>query len=330
MLPFIFETPDKFANPVLYERIGAMIHERASGNIVGHIQELSGWGLLSKMPIPSGNPLELVTDGVQVGQLHGIQQTLNAVQSLATVGAVASVATLGVSVAGFAAVLSKLKRIDGKLDRVLSEVARVRKLVEDLMIRADAVKSAELKQALEAVASANNYIDSRRNADLISAIKDLKKLRHYYGELLSNPQFCAFNTETIPVLLSVQERLVATCEGELFAEFLLGSTPAAITVCWQHQKEVIDAIAWKTPKSLYQLAEQGDRDTGVYMVTSAKDRVAKVKAISDIRTESTARLASVPALATFLFDRNVSSRDYMQLLDDQGKSGRDLVVISGQ
>lgn len=328
MIPFLFTTPTNFSDPLLYERIGAMIHERASGHIVGHIQELGGWGLLSKIPIPGGNPLGLITEGIQVGQLHGIQQTLNTVQSLATVGAVASVATLGVSVVGFAVVLSKLKRIDGKLDRMLSEVVRIRKLVEGLNIKTDSLQIAELRQALEAVALARNYTDSRRTTDLTVAIQNLAKLRHYYGELLSNSQFCAFGTENIPMLLDVQERLVAACEGELFAEFLLGSTPDAITARWGEQRKVFDAIAWTTPKSLYQLAEQGDRDSGVYMVTSAQERSDKVKALAAIRSESTARLASMPALAQFLHDREVSVPHYMQLLDEQAKAGQSLIVVT--
>jgi hypothetical protein len=327
MMPFLFEIPTKFADPLVYERIGAMIHERASGNIVGHIQELGGWGLLSKMPIPGGNPLGLVSEAVQMGQLHGIQQTLNAVQSLATVGAVASVATLGVSVVGFAAVLSKLKRIDGKLDRALSELAQIRKLVESLNIKADALQIAELRQGLEAVALARNYSESRRNTDLTVAVNNLAKLRHYYGGLLANPQFCAFGTVSIGVLHDVQERLVAACEGELFADLLLGSSPKAIAERWLKQKEVFNAIAWTTPKSLYQLAEQGDRDSGVYMVVHPQERSDKVSALSDIRNESIARLASLPVLAQFLCDRGVSGEHYLQLLEEQAHTGQSLVVI---
>jgi hypothetical protein len=330
MMPLTFEIPAKFADSLLYERIGAMIHERATGNIVGHLQELSGWGLLSKILIPGGNPLGLVTDAIQMGQLHGIQQTLNTVQTLATVGAVASVATLGVSIAGFAAVLSKLKRIEGKLDRALSEVVRIRKLVDGLNIKADSLQIAELRQGLEAVALARNYTDSRRTTDLTAAIHNLAKLRHYYGALLSNLQFCAFGTENIPMLLDVQERLVAACEGELFAEFLLGSTPDAITARWGEQRKVFDAIAWTTPKSLYQLAEQGDRDSGVYLVTSAQGRSDKVKALAEIRSESTARLASMPVLAQFLHDHDVSSLQYMQMLEEQAQAGQSLVGIAAR
>jgi hypothetical protein len=330
MMPLTFEIPAKFADSLLYERIGAMIHERATGNIVGHLQELSGWGFLSKISIPGGNPLGLVTDAIQMGQLHGIQQTLNTVQSLATVGAVASVATLGVSVAGFAAVLSKLERIDGKMDRALLEVVRTRKLVDGLNIKADSLEIAELRGGLEAVASARNRPNSRRNADLRDAIRNLVKLRHYYGELLSNPQFCAFGTENIRLLLAVQEKLVAACEGELFAEFLLGSSPNEVTDSWLRQKEVFKRIAWTTPKSLYQLAEQGDRDSGVYLVTSAQDRSDKVKALAEIRSESTARLASMPVLAQFLHDRDVSSLQYMHMLEEQAQTGQSLVVIAAR
>jgi hypothetical protein len=110
----------------------------------------------------------------------------------------------------------------------------------------------------------------------------------------------------------------------------LGSTPDAITARWHRQKEVFDAIAWTTPKSLYQLAEQGDRDSGVYMVTNVQERSAKGSALAEIRSESTARLASMPVLAQFLHDRGVSSMQYMQLLEEQAQTGQSLVVIDAR
>lgn len=108
----------------------------------------------------------------------------------------------------------------------------------------------------------------------------------------------------------------------------LGSTSDAITARLGEQRKVFDAIALTTPKSLYQLAEQGDRDSGVYLVTSAQDRSDKVKALAEIRSESTDRLASMPVLAKFLHDRDVSSLRYMQMLEVQAQTGQSLVVIA--
>lgn len=185
-------------------------------------QELSGWNLISSIPIPGGNPLELITQGLGVVQLNRIQQTLNTVQTLATVGAVASVASLGMSIAGFAVVLVKLARIEGKLDEVLAQGGRVRRLMERLHVKVDSLAAAVLRSRLEEVDMARLYEESRRRDSLRNSVEKLAELRHYYGALLASPEFCALGTDNILGLLDTQERLVAACQGELLAEFLLG------------------------------------------------------------------------------------------------------------
>jgi hypothetical protein len=315
---------------MLYARYGAVIKEIATGKVAGHIQELSGWKLLQHLPIPGGNPLGLVTEAIQVAQLHRIQQTLSTVQTLATVGAVTSVATLGVSIAGFAVVLSKLNRMERKLDHLLAGTAQVRSLAERLHVKIDALSMAALQARLEAVSMAWFYDEPRRRHSLQDSVERLAELRHYYGALLANHEFCTFSTNNLVALLDTQERLVAACQGELFAEFLLGSEPRVISERWRYQREVFDGIAWRTAETLYQLAEQGDRDAGVFMVTDAQERRAKVKAITNIRTESTARLASVPALVEFLHDRDVTVTEYIGLLEEQQRAGENLIVIDAR
>lgn len=330
MIPLSFEVPATLSNPLVYERFGAIIKERATGEIAGFVQELDGWKMLQHLPIPGGNPLGLATQAIQGVQLHQIEQTLNSVQTLATVGAVASVASLGVSIAGFAAVLTKLNRMEGKLDQVLAQTAQVRGLVERLHVKVDALPMAVLRARLEAVSLARLYDAARRRDSLQDAVENLAELRHYYGALLANQQFCTLGTENLLALLDTQERLVASCEGELLAEFLLAGDPRVITERWRHQNTVFDAIAWQTPQSLYQLAEQADRNAGVFMVTSPDERRAKVKMLADIRFESMARLASVPALAGFLHERGVTVEEYIRLIEERGQTGEPLVVVDAR
>ena len=330
MIPLTFTIPAELSNPLLYERFGAVIKHVGTGQIAGHVQELGGWNLLSKLPIPGGNPIGLATEAVQMAQLQHIQQTLNTVQTLATVGAVASVASLGVSVAGFAVVIQKLRRMEGKLDRVLAETARVRKLVERLHVNVDALPMAVLSARLEEVSMARLYDEQRRRDSLRDSVEKLAELRHFYGALLADPEFCAFGTDNMLALLDTQERLMAACQGELHAEFLLGGDPRVLTTRWHHQQDVINAIAWRDRESLYELAEQGDRDAGVLMVTAPALRLAKVQQVDEIRAESTARLGSLPVLATFLAEREVSAPQYFQLLDEQEGAGEPLVVIDAR
>jgi uncharacterized BrkB/YihY/UPF0761 family membrane protein len=69
--------------------------------------------------------------------------------AIATVGALASVANLGVSMAGFAAVLHSLSRIESKLDEVLSEVHHVRQTVQRMHMEQSALSLARIHAAYE-------------------------------------------------------------------------------------------------------------------------------------------------------------------------------------
>lgn len=322
-----FIEPWALSNPALYERFGAIIKDRATGQIVGHVQELSGWNLISKLPIPGGNPLDLVTQGVELAQLHRIQHTLNTVQTLATVGAVASVASLGVAVAGFAAVLKRLSRMEGKLDQAIAQLARVRRVVEHLHVKVDCLATAVLRARLEEVSMARLYAEPRRRDSLRDSVEKLAELRHYYGLLLASHEFCALGTDNLLALLDTQERLVAACQGELLAEFLLNEDPAVIAQRWQHQKLIFDAMAWRSRESLYQLTEQGDRDANVFMVTTAEERRAKVIAVEEIRSESISRLASFPTLAQFLHEEGVTAAEYIRLVEDGERTEEPLVIV---
>ena len=173
------------------------------------------------------------------------------------------------------------------------------------------------------------YDGQRRLDSLRDSVERLAELRHYYGALLADPEFCAFGTDNMLALLDAQERLVAACQGELHAEFLLGGDPRILTSRWQHQQDVFNAIAWRDRESLYELTEQGDRDAGVFMVTAPGVRLAVVRQIDEVRTESTARLASIPALATFLAQQGVSAPHYFQLLKEQ-EVAQPLVVIDAR
>lgn len=328
--PLTFVVPEALSDPTRYKRIGAIIWDIASNKIAGHVQEKSGWKLLSRVPIPGGNPLNLAVEAVQSGQLVMIQRTLNTVQSLATVGAVASVASLGVSIGGFAAVLTKLNRMDGKLDKMLAETARLRGIVESLNVKIDALPMSQLRARLEEVGMARRYDARRRRDSLRDSIEKLAELRHFYGSLLASPDFCSLGTDNMLALADTHERLVAACQGELYAEFLLGGDPRVMADRWQLQQAVLRSVAWNSPERLHDLTAQGDREAGVYLVTRAEDRLGKVQAFVAIREESIARLESMPLLTKHLADRGVTADEYMQALDEQEQTDSVLVVLDAR
>src|SRR4051794_32784562 len=123
-MPIPMEIPAKFLQAVAEgsaERCGCLLRDAATKRILGHLKEVGQLpGLLSRMPLPS----VLGVGGVaQIGrwidhhaQLKHIQVALDKLRLVSTVGAVASVAGLGVSVAGFAIVLNRLQRLESQLN----------------------------------------------------------------------------------------------------------------------------------------------------------------------------------------------------------------------
>jgi hypothetical protein len=226
--------------------------------------------------------------------------------------------------------LSKLKRMDGKLDRLLSDSAKVRQLAERVHVKLDAMPLAQLRSELEAVGMAWHYEPTRRRESLQRSISKLATLRHYYAALLADAQFCSLGTDNLLALLDTHERLIAASETELFAEFLLGSDVRLIAERWRRQKEVLEDIGWRTPAELFDLARQGDRNLGVDMVIRAADRSAKVKALTQVRTESLERLSSLPALASTLHERGIPGVEYLRAVEESASGSEPLLVLEAR
>jgi hypothetical protein len=74
---------------------------------------------------------------------------LEALQLLSGIGAMASVANVGISLAGFAAVLQRLQRIEGKLDQMLSTLDSLKQAVASLGVKTDTFLMARLASAKE-------------------------------------------------------------------------------------------------------------------------------------------------------------------------------------
>jgi hypothetical protein len=106
---------------------GAVVKDAATNLILGHLQPTNqvtqlvlsrGLGLVA-------DPVNLVLGGVQNVQLLKLQDMVETVKTVASIGAAASVLNLGVSVGGFAMVLASLRRVESGLDEVSRQLSRV-------------------------------------------------------------------------------------------------------------------------------------------------------------------------------------------------------------
>lgn len=111
---------------------GSLVKDAVTNQILTHLQPS---GKLTSILASSGaNPylaaaqaLSSVAANVQLEQIKGL---LHSLQTVATVGAAASVLNLGVSIGGFALVLSKLRAMDAKLDGIASQLDAVARTLD--------------------------------------------------------------------------------------------------------------------------------------------------------------------------------------------------------
>ena len=159
--------------------------------------------------------------------LAKIEPLLKVLQVTSAVGAVASVVNVGVSFVGFALVLHRLSRVEGKLDRALSELDVIKQSVADLSLRSSALSAARLRsagqlldRALVATSRERRLEHSRRARDLFMESKNL------HLELWRRTT--AWNRMEIPVstALEMTARFEAAALGEAQAEFVCGDMSA--------------------------------------------------------------------------------------------------------
>lgn len=107
-------------------RSGALLREVGSGRIVAHLQEATGLARLAG----GLNPLDVVTQGVQIYQNEQIKAGLALIQNLGMANLALTGVSIGVSVVGFTVVKAKLDRIESGIDNLATAIERVSRKVD--------------------------------------------------------------------------------------------------------------------------------------------------------------------------------------------------------
>jgi hypothetical protein len=227
-MPIPMEIPARFLQALLDGRLvryGCILKETTTGQIVGHLKELDRVSrILSGIPLNPG--LAGASAVVQIGQwidthhqLGQIRQVLDRLQLVSSIGAVASVAGLGVSVAGFALVLSRLARLEQNLNQGMDHI---RAEVEKLNVKMDLLHMAKLTAAWEKLAGASQTdLPERTDESLKEAAEIFQIYRNYYYELIREVQPLGRPELSLPQVRQLYGRFFACAVAELEANFLL-------------------------------------------------------------------------------------------------------------
>jgi hypothetical protein len=183
---------------------------------------------LASLPI-TGSAVQAA--GSALTDLTVVAPALEKLQLISTIGAVASVANVGISLVGFAVVLHRLNRIEGKLDQMMTKVDELKHAVEALGIELHALLLARLSSAHANLDRAVVASTERERTELARDARRLfQETRLRYLELWKRADPWNAPDIEIPTALELQGRYAAAAIGELQAEFILGDEGAFVHV----------------------------------------------------------------------------------------------------
>lgn len=168
----------------------------------------------------------------QSTSLAQIRPVLQAMQLASNVAAIASVANMGISCVGFALVLHKLSRIEGKLDEALSRLRALQQAVQALHSHVEALSVGRIRAAADTLDRALHAESEGSRHELAVRARELfQEGRQLYLELWrrADPML----QPDVPVLtaLEMQSRYAACAVGEIQAEFIAGDLGAFKHAC---------------------------------------------------------------------------------------------------
>jgi hypothetical protein len=328
-MPIPMEAPAKYiaemaAGKVL--RYGAILKDAGTGQIVGHLKETGQMSQLlsniATLPLSSASiPIDVIGHAVTAYKINGvqnsvdqIQQTLQGLGLITNVAALSSIAGLGVSVAGFAAVNTKLNKIDTKLDGIADNVVAIKEVLKGLHEGWQAMSNAKLRKAAETILVAEQANSTERRLELAKdAVADFALLRQYYSNLLSAQGLFEDINLDVSHLHELTARYTFTCLGVLQAEFMtgdLGSYKKRLETICQEFPNLVNF----SPKELFQA--RCDRLPALTLDHDYQAHSDSLVALSCYSTETAARIESHMVELEYLENNNLTVPEYLEALRD--------------
>lgn len=313
MIPF--EVPLKYK--LLLEtgkiiRYGTVLKDSQTGQIIGHLKEVGNLpNIMSALPI-SLDPLSSASNIVQSIQLQEISKNLEIVKMISSVGAVASVATLGVSIAGFAVVTQKLNKINENLNIVLEKVDRVKQIVEDLNMKQEVLEFAEIKTASEQLHNALSAEDAERRKFLLSqANQTFHKYKNYYLLMAQNQNLWLDGQLPMEVANELYSRYITCVMGQLYSEFLLGDLSCFRETWKLINKEVQEVSSFD---KIEVLRARSDSSINEYLGVDYETLTPQIRFTHDMLVETRNRIKTMVYEAQYLEERGLNPFEYLKEL----------------
>ena len=325
------------------KRYGAILKRVSDGQIVDHLEEVSGvvgplkavGGLgrfYSFVPdlLQATNPLlNIAMNAVGLGiefsnreKLNEIQNVLDVMQITTSAGALISLMDLGISTNGFSVVGKKLDRIESRLERAVSGIEYVHQLLEHNRDDKKAMAIGKLMSAADYLSKAERARRKKKRVRMAETAEEkFTELKNYYSASLCKEGL--FSNVKIPlkeidVLLT---RYSFCCAGLLHAELLTGDMEgyrAEISILAKEYEQV----ATFNPKKVY--IARCNQLGSLAIDAGYKDMANELRRLSSYTRESLERIRSLAVELDYIESYGLTLAEY---LDEIKRAEPDLMVV---
>ncbi len=175
---------------------------------------------LAKLPL---DPTQATRAISQSGRLKDHALLLAMMHMTSSVGALASVANIGLSCVDFGVVLPRLARVEGKLDECFERLDVLERAVKKLHTNLYSLAMARLKPADDALERSLRADSVENRMELARRARDgFAESKHLYLELWKQVDPWNEPTIDVPTAIEMKNRFVTCAIGELQADFVCG------------------------------------------------------------------------------------------------------------
>lgn len=313
VVPFKF-IPGLTAGTII--RTGVLLKDASTGQIIGHLKE-AGEVARSISNISPFDPIGIAGQIVQAHELGKIKESLEALQLVSSIGAVASVATLGICAAGFTVLYSRLNKLDEKLDTTLAGIASIKDTVNNLDFKWETFTISRLKTASDHLEIADlSSSNKSRDSHAGIARSMFSEMRNYYLSLLKGNSM--WTNGEVPIMSAAEfySRYILCCMGHLHAEFILNDIDA-----YENTLNIIrrDVKSASTFDQKLCFRNRHDLLTGgpITIERQANQIIIDIKKCANIVTETNSRIDTMLVESSYIKKTGVTPREYAEEIRQQ-------------
>ena len=269
-MPLLYEVPTHLLAMITSDKaslLGAIIKDNATGHILGHVQQASGLSSLlgqtaSALGSSGFSPLSAISvfQNEQLRRSIGeLQNGMFIMQNLQYGGLALSGLGLGVSVAGFAVTMAKLRAIETQLDEISDKIGQTTKDRREDDLR---TVFADVAADLQNVETLINRRDPQRVAELLqlSLARSTRRIEKDFlreGEIRQRMSISIETLERLWTLAAAMRLCQEAAIQALFAADELGVARQYGQVELDRQIELLQSIS---PDILSRMVSRNEKD----------------------------------------------------------------------